>query len=336
MFSVLFLFCIGYAAGQTCQQAGSLCYRVSTTPIGVVGGSCCNSCRPYVASGSSWDGTTDWYCQYGSAGGSAGQSCGTYTGNCATGLTCTNGVCSSSSSSSNTTVSSVITTTTSSADATITNCTTTSTTAAAGDVCEDTNYNITKTCCSPYTCSNSLSSRTKLCAGADLAVNDTCFSGGVSVGACGSGMVCLGGVCTETGSCAQPVYPTSICKGENSLVVATCCSGSYCVQPASSTDSFCMRFDLAEGEQCGMTQSREYRGQCALGADHCINGVCSSSTTTSTTTTTVTTTTVTTTTVTTVACVASGATCWSGVGPPTATCCSASESCNLGTKVCQA
>ena len=104
---------------------------------------------------------------------------GTYTGNCATGLTCTNGVCTASASSSNTTTSSVITTTASSANATTTNCTTTSTTAAAGDVCEDTNYNITKTCCSPYTCSNSLSSRTKLCAGSDLAVNDTCFSNGV-------------------------------------------------------------------------------------------------------------------------------------------------------------
>lgn len=98
---------------------------------------------------------------------------GTYTGNCATGLTCTNGVCTSSTSSSTTT------TTASSANATTTNCTTTSTTAAAGDVCEDTNYNITKTCCSPYTCSNSLSSRTKLCAGSDLVVNDTCFSNGV-------------------------------------------------------------------------------------------------------------------------------------------------------------
>merc|ERR1711879_656233 len=102
------------------------------------------------------------------------------------------------------------------------------------------------------------------------------------------------------------------------------CSGSWCVQPASSNDSFCMRFDLAEGEQCGMTQSREYRGQCALGADHCINGVCSSSTTTSTTTTT------------TAACIASGATCWSGTGPPTAVCCLSTESCNLGTKICQA
>ena len=63
-------------SGQTCQQAGSKCYSVTTAPLGVVGGSCCNSCRPYIADGqTSWDGTTDWYCQYGSTGGSEGSTC---------------------------------------------------------------------------------------------------------------------------------------------------------------------------------------------------------------------------------------------------------------------
>merc|ERR1711953_278656 len=129
MFSVLLLFCIGYAAGQTCQQAGSKCYSVTTPPIGVVGGSCCDSCRPYLAAGTtSWDGSTDWYCQY-ATGGTEGATCSDYTGSCASGLSCVNGACSSAS----TTVSSSVTTTASAATTTAENCN-----ANAGDVCEDT------------------------------------------------------------------------------------------------------------------------------------------------------------------------------------------------------
>merc|ERR1712244_31497 len=115
MFSVLLLFCIGYAAGQTCQQAGSKCYSVTSAPIGVVGGSCCDSCRPYIAEGSTaWDGKTDWFCQYGTTGGTEGATCSQYTGSCATGLSCVNGACSSSSSSSSTASISVSTTVSSS------------------------------------------------------------------------------------------------------------------------------------------------------------------------------------------------------------------------------
>ena len=62
--------------GQTCQQAGSMCYRVTTQPTGLVGGSCCDSCLPYVpGGGTTWDGTTDWYCMYGSNGGAEGATC---------------------------------------------------------------------------------------------------------------------------------------------------------------------------------------------------------------------------------------------------------------------
>ena len=62
-------------AGQTCQQAGSMCYRVTSSPVGLVGGPCCDSCRPYLPNGATaWTGTTDWYCMY-TSGGTEGQSC---------------------------------------------------------------------------------------------------------------------------------------------------------------------------------------------------------------------------------------------------------------------
>ena len=114
-----------------------------------------------------------------------------YTGACATGLSCVNGACSSASTSAPTTASP----TTVSSDATTVAATTagaTTTVAAtttaencnanSGDVCEDTTYGITKTCCSPYTC-ETLTDRTKACQGVNLAANQTCFEGGVvSVG----------------------------------------------------------------------------------------------------------------------------------------------------------
>merc|ERR1711874_354618 len=335
MFSVLLLFCIGYTAGQTCQQAGSKCYSVTTPPIGVVGGSCCDSCRPYLAAGTtSWDGTTDWYCQY-ATGGTEGATCSDYTGSCASGLSCVNGVCSSAS----TTVSSSVTTTASSSDTTTAAAATTTAencNANAGDVCEDTTYGITKTCCSPYTCETlSGSTRSKTCQGLSLTLNQTCFEGGSSVGTCASGLVCLDGICQSSTTCALPVYPGSLCySADASRTIAECCTGSWCVQPTDgNADSFCMNFSLAEGEQCGETQAREYRGYCNTGL-HCNNGVCSSSTTTSTTTTTTTTTTVTTTTVTTAACIASGQPCWTGSGPPLSNCCGSNPSCNLATRNC--
>merc|ERR1712115_533385 len=340
MFSVLLLFCIGYAAGQTCQQAGSKCYSVTSAPIGVVGGSCCDSCRPYIPEGSTaWDGTTDWYCQYGTTGGTEGATCSQYTGSCATGLSCVNGACSSSSSSSSTTASSSVTTTASSSDTTTAAAATTTAencNANAGDVCEDSTYGITKTCCSPYTCETLTgSTRSKTCQGLNLAANQTCFEGGSSVGTCASGLVCLDGVCKESSStCADPVFPNSLCySADASRKVADCCTGSYCVQPTDgNADSFCMSFTIAEGQQCGETQAREYRGYCNTGLN-CNDGVCSSATTTSTTTTTTTTTTVTTTTATTVPCVASGATCWSGSGAPDQ-CCGSNPSCPLTTRTC--
>merc|ERR1711874_201593 len=332
MFSVLLLFCIGYAAGQTCQQAGSKCYSVTTAPLGEVGGSCCNSCRPYIADGqTAWDGTTDWYCQYGSTGGSEGSTCSQYTGSCATGLSCVNGACSSAtttaSSSDTTTASSSDTTTAAAATTTVENCN-----AQAGDVCEDSTYGISKTCCSPYTC-ESVTSRTKTCQGVSLPANETCFEGGASVGSCASGLICLDGVCKEASTtCADPVL--GLCySADVSRKVADCCSGSYCVQPETSSDSFCMSFSIAEGLQCGDTQAREFRGFCATG--NCINGYCSSETTTSTTTTTTTTTTVTTTTATTVPCVASGQTCWGGPGTGNPSeCCGSNPSCPLSSKTC--
>merc|ERR1711962_1061274 len=121
MFTVLLSLCIGYAAGQTCQQAGSMCYRVTSSPVGLVGGSCCDSCRPYLPNGATaWTGTTDWYCMY-TSGGTEGQSCSDYTGGCAAGLTCTNSVCTSSSSTS------APTTTTTTASTSTTTSTSTST-----------------------------------------------------------------------------------------------------------------------------------------------------------------------------------------------------------------
>merc|ERR1712183_496248 len=210
MFSVLLLFCIGYAAGQTCQLAGSVCYSVSSGPVG---GSCCNSCRPYVAAGqTSWDGTSDWYCQYGTSGGLEGATCGQYTGSCATGMSCVNGACSSSAttpastSGTNTTASSSVTTA-----ATTSNCT-----ANAGDVCEDSTYGITKTCCSPYTCTT-MTNRTKTCQGMNLAVNETCFEGGSSVGTCASGLICLEGNVRRPEPVLTPSSPT-VCA---TLVMST-------------------------------------------------------------------------------------------------------------------
>ena len=101
---------------------------------------------------------------------------GTYTGSCATGLSCVNGACSSSNSST------ITTTPSPSSNSSSSNTTTCN--ANAGDVCEDTTYNITKSCCSPYTCETvSGSNRTKTCQGLSLALNQTCFAGGVvSVG----------------------------------------------------------------------------------------------------------------------------------------------------------
>merc|ERR1740131_457192 len=135
MFSVLLVFCVGYAAGQTCQQAGSVCYRVTSQPVGVVGGQCCDSCRPYLPNGgNTWDGTTDWFCQYAN-GGTEGQSCSTFTGACATGLTCINSVCSSSTTTSSDTTTTTTTTTTGTETTTTTATTTTTTTATTTVAC---------------------------------------------------------------------------------------------------------------------------------------------------------------------------------------------------------
>merc|ERR1712165_643335 len=100
------------------------------------------------------------------------------------GLSCANGACSSASttvsSSVTTTASSSVTTTAAAATTTAENCN-----ANAGDVCEDTTYGITKTCCSPYTCETlSGSTRSKTCQGLSLTLNQTCFEGGSSVGTC--------------------------------------------------------------------------------------------------------------------------------------------------------
>ena len=94
------------------------------------------------------------------------------------------------------------------------------------------------------------------------------------MGTCASGLICLDGVCKEPGTCADPVFPNSLCySGDVSVSisvpaalsssqnlfqrkVADCCTGSYCVQPTPSSDSFCMSFTIGEGLQCGDTEAR--------------------------------------------------------------------------------
>jgi len=330
MFTVLLSLCIGYAAGQTCQQAGSMCYRVTSSPVGLVGGSCCDSCRPYLPNGATaWTGTTDWYCMY-TSGGTEGQSCSDYTGGCAAGLTCTNSVCTSSSSTDSPTSATSNTDTTASG-ATSASTSAASTTAACqangGDVCVDTNYGISKTCCSPYNCV-SVTSRTSICTASELQAGEACYSNGVSVGTCASGLICLDGVCkTASTDCADPVYPDGLCySADVGRTVATCCGATYCMKPTDNADSFCMDFAIAENLPCGDTQAEGYRGYCASGLN-CLNGVCSSAlTTTTTTTTTVTAET------TTIVCKGPGDACWEGPGTQPDTCCGAS--CDIGSRTC--
>ena len=47
-----------------------------------------------------------------------------------------------------------------------------------GDVCVDTNYGISKTCCSPYNCV-SVTSRTSICTASELQAGEACYSNGV-------------------------------------------------------------------------------------------------------------------------------------------------------------
>ena len=44
----------------------------------------------------------------------------------------------------------------------------------AGDLCLDTRYGISGTCCSPYTCT-SVTDKSSLCKGESLALGDACF-----------------------------------------------------------------------------------------------------------------------------------------------------------------
>merc|ERR1711988_820654 len=114
--------------------------------------------------------------------------------------------------------------------------------------------------------------------------------------------------------------------------VASCCTGSYCMQPSDNADSFCMSFTIAEGLPCGQTQAEGYRGWCDSSAGlNCLNGVCSSAPTTTTTTTTTTTPPTTTGPTTTTVCIASGETCFDGSSPPQPCC---SGQCPTSTGTC--
>merc|ERR1711988_2092145 len=96
--------------------------------------------------------------------------------------------------------------------------------------------------------------------------------------------------------------------------VASCCTGSYCMQPSDNADSFCMSFTIAEGLPCGQTQAEGYRGWCDSSAGlNCLNGVCNSAPTTTTT-----------------VCIASGETCFDGSSPPQP-CCSGQCPTSTGT-----
>merc|ERR1712088_102658 len=104
-----------------------------------------------------------------------------------------------------------------------------------------------------------MTNRTKTCQGLNLAVNETCFEGGSSVGTCASGLICLEGKCKATGTCADPVFPNSLCySGDVNRKVADCCSGSYCIQQAGNTDSFCMSFSIGDGDH----DHSHHRGLC--------------------------------------------------------------------------
>merc|ERR1711892_1251800 len=190
--------------------------------------------------------------------------------------------------------------------------------AAAGDLCLDTLYGISATCCPPYSCT-SVTSRTSVCMGSSLPAGETCFDSIVgSLGSCAQPLLCLQNVCTEpASSCIPPVkglcYSSDIGK-----LLGTCCSGSMCmcIPVPGSQDYFCQSL-IQIGGNCNQT---EYRGFCKTGS-FCVNSICEAGDQTTTSTTTTTTTTAN--------CLATGNQCFSTSDGAKGTCCSGVGGCNV-------
>merc|ERR1712215_211209 len=114
------------------------------------------------------------------------------------------------SSDASTTTSSDATTTASSDTTTAAADTTTASTdcAAGGDICEYTSQytNITKACCSPYSCT-SATSASSICTGDNLPEGTTCFTNTTgSLGTCASGLSCVTTPCVaDDPTCIEPV-----------------------------------------------------------------------------------------------------------------------------------
>merc|ERR1711910_221893 len=327
-----------------CQSPGNaMCYDATA---GAVTGSCCSGsqCQPYIPSGTTPTGAVDWYCQYLNKL-ALGESCANKVGSCDTNLNCIDGVCSdqatttttassdTTTASSDTTTASADTTTadattTTSSDATTTESsdTTTSTDCAdGGQVCQYTSQytNITKDCCSPYTCT-SATSASSICTGDNLPEGTTCFTNTTgSLGTCASGLSCVTTTCVaDDPTCIEPV--NGLCHindGTISQTIGSCCDGAYCLPvdsyAPSNPNKYCQLFSIEEGGNCNPD---EYRGFCKSGL-YCVDSICTNGDATTTTSTTSTTTGPTTTTK---ACVASGATCDDNAGT-TNTCCAPAE-----------
>merc|ERR1712066_815103 len=227
----LLLFYIGYASGQ-CQQPGSVCYRVTPGgPTGAVGGSCCDQCRPQLKPGATtWDGTTDWFCMYGNDGGPEGGTCGDNTGSCASGLTCTNGVCTSSS-----------TTAASSSgcqgDGSICYRVTSSPTGAVGTCCDK---------CSPQLKPGASSwdgTTDWFCTSSSTSSSDSTSASGSSDSTSDPTTTTTAEVCDG--------QPGQVCLNTDHGFSKTCCSPYTCNQyPGSTVISTCTGDNLAAGAEC--------------------------------------------------------------------------------------
>merc|ERR1739846_15040 len=198
------------------------------------------------------------------------------------------------SSDASTTTSSDDTTTASSDTTTAAADTTTASTdcAAGGDICEYTSQytNITKACCSPYSCT-SATSASSICTGDNLPEGTTCFTNTTgSLGTCASGLSCVTTTCVaDDPTCIEPV--NGLCHvndGSISQTIGSCCDGAYCLAvdsyAPSNPNKYCQLFSIEEGGNCNPD---EYRGFCKRGL-YCVDNICTSgdaTTTTSTTTT---------------------------------------------------
>jgi len=339
MITIVLLLGLFFSTCSGCIAPGNSCWSSSG---GVVADGCCGGtqCAPWLPSGGTWDGTSDWYCLF-LPKLPLGTACNydNKIGLCESG-TCCNNICSatctsSSSSASSSTVASASGSSTSSVAPTTTtnNCQ-----LAAQGVCAYSAYQtVNFGCCqSPYVCT-SVSSDVSVCTGSNLTTGQTCWSSPDSTnqpantGTCDttSGLICFDGVCAaDDASCSEPgveghnlCYIASVSQAVNNQV---CCSSSdgvaaYCSAATDSQDSFCMKYPVAVGQPCGTTAATNYAGVCEFGTAVCDNGVCRSTMTTAAPSTTSTTTAAATPAATTAACIASGQSCWVNNAP--GTCC---------------